>query len=151
MKKLKALDLEPRTKSVYPEPFASMMSGRAKRALGDQFGIKKFGVNLTVLKPGGISALLHRHSKSEEFVFILKGTATVVTDQGEYSLSEGECTGFIPGGVAHQMRNDTQDEVHYIEIGDREPGDMADYPVDDIKATQVDGKWVFHHKDGTVY
>jgi uncharacterized cupin superfamily protein len=48
--------------SIYPEPFASMMQGREKRRLGDKFGIKKFGVNLTKLLPGARSALLHRHS-----------------------------------------------------------------------------------------
>jgi len=35
----------PRTKpSNYPEPFASMMSGRIKRPLGDPYGQKNFGV-----------------------------------------------------------------------------------------------------------
>ncbi|CAN5230234.1 hypothetical protein BH10PLA2_BH10PLA2_39790 [soil metagenome] len=37
----------------YPEPFASRMTGREKRPLGDIFGIKNFGVNLTSIPPGG--------------------------------------------------------------------------------------------------
>jgi uncharacterized cupin superfamily protein len=41
------------------------MSKREKRQLGDQFGLKNFGVNLTRLFPGGESALLHRHSKQD--------------------------------------------------------------------------------------
>jgi hypothetical protein len=48
-----------RTTSLYPEPFASMVAGRAKRALGDVFGLKNFGVNLTRLAPGSRSALRH--------------------------------------------------------------------------------------------
>ena len=45
---LVAADAPPRTKpSNYPEPFASRMSGRTKRPLGDLFGLKNFGVNLT--------------------------------------------------------------------------------------------------------
>ena len=39
--------------SNYPEPFFSRMSGREKRPLGDLFGLKNFGVNLTTLHPGG--------------------------------------------------------------------------------------------------
>jgi uncharacterized cupin superfamily protein len=33
--------------SNYPEPFASRMAGRVKRPLGDLYGLKNFGVNLT--------------------------------------------------------------------------------------------------------
>ena len=43
-----------RTKSSnYPEPFFSHMNNRQKRPLGELFGIKNFGVNLTRLVPGG--------------------------------------------------------------------------------------------------
>ena len=57
-----AEDVPARTKkSVYPEPFASMMNGREKRQLGDFLGIINFGVILTRLAPGALSALLHRH------------------------------------------------------------------------------------------
>lgn len=43
---LSALDVPPRaTKSHDPEPFASRMAGRAKRALGDAFGLANFGVH----------------------------------------------------------------------------------------------------------
>ena len=42
--------------SNYPEPFASRMAGRAKRPLGDLFGLTNFGVNLTRLAPGAQSA-----------------------------------------------------------------------------------------------
>lgn len=53
-----------RTKpSTYPEPFFSRMARREKRPLGDLFGLKNFGVNLTRLAPGEESALLHRHSR----------------------------------------------------------------------------------------
>lgn len=150
--KLVALDVEPRTKSVYPEPFATMMNGRAKRALGNFFGITKYGVNLTIISPGGQSSLMHRHSKSEEFIYVLKGEVTLVTEDGEMILHPGECAGFTPKHGAHMLKNKSQEEVHYLEIGDREAGDEADYPQDDIKASQDEnGKWFFHHKDGNPY
>ena len=37
---------------IYPPPYAAALAGRAKRALGDLFGLSQFGVNLTVLAPG---------------------------------------------------------------------------------------------------
>src|SRR5215210_2178737 len=72
-----AASAPPRTRpSTYPEPFFSRMAKREKRPLGDLFGLKNFGVNLTRLAPGGESALLHRHSKQDEFVYILEGEPT---------------------------------------------------------------------------
>jgi len=142
-----------RTKpSNYPEPFFSRMAKREKRPLGDIFGIKNFGVNLTTLKPGGESALLHRHSKQDEFVYILEGTPTLVTDAGEIELAPGMCAGFPAAGVAHHLVNRTARDVVYLEIGDRTPGDEGSYPNDDLKAVLgPGGAWIFTHKDGQTY
>ena len=143
----------PRTKpSSYPEPFFSRMLKREKRALGDPFGLKNFGVNLTRLFPGGESALLHRHSKQDEFIYILQGEPTLITDAGEISLRPGMCGGFPAAGRAHQLVNRTALDVLYLEIGDRTAGDEGFYPVDDLQARlDAAGKWVFARKDGTLY
>ena len=132
---LAAASAAPRTKkSNYPEPFASRMEGRIKRPLGDLFGLKNFGVNLTTLAPGGSSALRHAHSKQDEFVYILQGRPTLVTDAGRTPLRPGDCAGFRAGtGDAHCLFNETDEEVVYLEVGDRIPGDSATYPDDDIK------------------
>ncbi len=150
---IEAASAPPRTKpSNYPEPFFSRMSKREKRPLGDLFGLKNFGVNLTKLAPGGESALLHRHSKQDEFIFILQGEPTLITDAGEMQLRPGMCAGFPAQGVAHQLVNRTAGEVVYLEIGDRTPGDEGSYPRDDIQAALgADGRWVFTHRDGTPY
>ncbi|HEY3919990.1 MAG TPA: cupin domain-containing protein [Stellaceae bacterium] len=142
-----------RTKpSNYPEPFFSRMGKREKRPLGDLFGLKNFGVNLTTLQPGGESALLHRHSKQDELVYILEGHPTLVTDRGEVALAPGMCAGFAAGGIAHQLVNRTTRDVVYLEIGDRTPGDEGSYPADDLKAALgPDGNWLFTHKDGRKY
>jgi uncharacterized cupin superfamily protein len=143
----------PRTKpSNYPEPFFSRMLKREKRQLGDVFGLKNFGVNLTRLMPGGESALLHRHSKQDEFIYILEGEPTLVTETGEVKLSPGMCAGFPAAGEAHQLVNRSSQDVLYLEVGDRTPGDEGSYPKDDIQAVLgADGKWVFTHKDGRPY
>jgi uncharacterized cupin superfamily protein len=138
--------------SNYPEPFFSRMMKREKRLLGDVFGIKNFGVNLTTLHPGGESALLHRHSKQDEFIYILQGNPTLVTDKGEVVLSPGMCAGFPAQGIAHHLVNRTESDITYLEIGDRTPGDEGSYPADDIQALLgPDGKWQFTHKDGRRY
>lgn len=143
----------PRTKpSNYPEPFASRVAGRDKRPLGDLFGIKNFGVNLTRLEPGSGSALLHRHDRQDEFVFVLEGEPTLVTDSEEVALKPGMCAGFPAGGLAHRLENRTDTDVVYLEIGDRTAGDSITYPSDDLAAKAApDGRWIFFHKDGTPY
>jgi len=150
---LRAADAAPRVKpSNYPEPFFSRMNGRVKRPLGDPFGLVNFGVNLTILRPGAVSALPHAHSKQDEFVYILEGSPTLVTDAGRTLLAPGDCAGFKSGtGEGHHLVNETDAEVTYLEIGDRSPGDEVSYPVDDLKAVMVDGKWRYAHKDGTPY
>lgn len=138
--------------SNYPEPFASRMIGREKRSLGDLFALSNFGVNLTKLLPGASSALRHAHSMQDEFVYILQGHPILVTDEGETPLSPGMCAGFKSGtGNAHQLLNLGDEEVHYLEIGDRSAGDSVVYPDDDLQAVFVEGKWRFMHKDGSPY
>jgi uncharacterized cupin superfamily protein len=138
--------------SVYPEPFASRMVGREKRQLGDLFGLTNFGVNLTRLAPNAVSALRHAHTKQDEFVYILQGRPTLHTDEGRSQLSPGMCAGFKAGtGNGHCLINETAEEVVYLEVGDRTPGDEGSYPDDDLKALLVEGKWKFVHKDGTPY
>jgi uncharacterized cupin superfamily protein len=135
---LDASAVPPRAKpSSYPEPFLSRMSKREKRALGDVFGLKNFGVNLTRLLPGGESALLHRHSKQDEFIYVLSGFPTLVTDAGEIALQPGMCAGFPASGRAHQLVNRTAFDVVYLEVGDRTAGDEGFYPADDIRPRKI--------------
>jgi len=150
---IKATDASLRMKaSNYPEPFQSKVSGRQKRVLGDVFGLTNFGVNHTTLKPGAQSALMHQHSRQDEFVYILSGEPTLKTDEGDMAMSAGMCAGFPAAGLAHHLVNETNEDVVYLEIGDRTKGDSGTYPNDDLKAELTkDGSWQFLHKDGTPY
>jgi uncharacterized cupin superfamily protein len=150
---INAAEAPPRTTpSAYPEPFASHMIGRQKRPLGDLFGLTNFGINLTRLAPHAVSALRHAHSKQDEFIYILQGHPTLHTDEGRTQLSPGMCTGFKAGtGNGHRLINETTEDVVYLEIGDRTPGDEGIYPDDDLKALRGEGQWLFFHKDGRPY
>jgi uncharacterized cupin superfamily protein len=148
-----AADAPARLKSSnYPEPFFSRMAKRDKRPLGDLFGLKNFGVNLTRLLPGGSSALRHAHTRQDEFVYILEGRPTLVTDAGRAALKPGMCAGFKAGtGDAHHLVNESDEDVVYLEIGDRTHGDEVNYPDDDLAVVTVDGRRRMAHKDGTLY
>jgi uncharacterized cupin superfamily protein len=141
---LVASEVAPRSRrSVYPAPFAARFAGREKRALGEPFGLTRFGVNLTRLAPGASSSLRHAHTEQDE----------LHTDEGQTRLEPGMCAGFRAGsGNAHRLLNETDQEVEYLEIGDRAESDTASYPDDDLCA-RLDhtGAWRFTHKDGTPY
>lgn len=140
-----------RTSTFYPAEFAARVAGRVKRPLGDLFGIEGFGVNLTVLEPGAQSSVKHRHTVQDEFVFILSGELVLAHDSGETRLVAGMCAGFPSGGTAHHLVNRSQAPAAYLEIGDRRPGDSAEYPEDDLAAVRDGDGWRFTHKDGTPY
>ncbi len=129
-----------------------MMQGRVKRQLGEVFGLSNFGVNLTRMAPGSISALRHSHSRQDEFIYILEGAPTLITESGETQLEPGMCAGFKAGeGGGHQLVNRSGGVVIYLEIGDRSEGDSVFYPDDDIEAYLAGEAWCFRHKNGEHY
>jgi uncharacterized cupin superfamily protein len=148
-----AAEIPARSKrSNYPEPFASMMDGRSKQAVGDAFGLKNFGVNRTTLIPGAISALHHAHSRQDEMIYVLQGHPTLYTGERQTELHPGMCAGFAAGGAPHHVKNNTSENVIILEIGDRTPGDEVTYPDDDLQiATGADGNRHAAHKNGEPY
>ena len=148
-----ALDVPPRAAvSFYPEPFARRMSGRSKRQLGEFFGLRNFGINLTRLEPGSSSSLRHAHTRQDEFLYVVEGAPTLVTNEGRRTLAPGDCVGFAAGtGNAHHLVNESDAAVLYLEIGDRTKGDEVEYPDDDLRVGEVEGRRRYLHKDGTPY
>jgi len=146
------LSITARTGSGYPAPFDELVSGREKRALGNAVGLKNFGVNLVVLHPESASSQRHHHSKQDEFIYVLSGEITLCTDDGKQNIKAGECIGFPSAtGNGHHLINESDSIATYIEIGDRTPGDQADYPDIDLVAKSENGRYKFYHKDGKPY
>ncbi len=153
MKPINPTDIAPREKrTVYPEPFASLIGNREKRIIGDLFGLSNFGVNYTTLNPKAQSALKHAHTTQDEFIFVIEGNPTLYFGDEEFILNPGECFGFPKNGPAHHLVNNTDNTVTYLEIGCRNSSDETNYPNDDLVARMgQEGKWVFYHKNGTPY
>lgn len=153
MADLKLPALDPSTVAVargsgYPEPFRSRMGDRGKRRLGDACGLTRFGVNLVTLGAGGQSALRHWHTREDEFVYIVSGELTLITDAGEQTLSAGMCVGYpADNGDAHHLVNRSGALATYLEIGNRDEADECFYPDDDVAL--VDNSTRYVHKDGS--
>ncbi|MBE9004921.1 cupin domain-containing protein [Fortiea sp. LEGE XX443] len=142
-----------RTTSIYPDEFQHFVTGRVKKALGNAAGLKKYGVNLVTLEPGSRSALRHWHTRQDEFIYIIAGEATLVTNAGKQILTPGMMVGFPAGEEdGHQLVNNSDQVVVYLEVGDRTSDDEVYYPDDDLIAKAgVNGERIFIKKDGTLY
>jgi len=142
--------VEVRYGTAYPDEFKPVAEGREKRALGSAVGLTHYGVNLVCLKPGAASALRHWHMKEDEFVYVLEGELTLVTDDGEQVLGPGMAAGF-PAGEAdgHHLANKSGKDALYLEIGDRDPDEEVHYPDVDLHGRRIDGRFTFTRKDGS--
>lgn len=147
-------DITPRTSTIYPKPYDEVVKGRTKYVLGNAFDLNQFGVNLTVLAPGGMTALRHWHSAEDEFIYVLDGEVTLMTDEGDTLMRAGEFVGFkagVPNG--HCFANRSGQDVRILEVGTRNIAqDRGFYPGLDlmVKATP-DGKRGFFKLSGEPY
>ncbi len=150
---LTAAELSPKNASGYPEPYRSRVLPREKRPLGDALGLTKFGVNLTTLPPGKESSMRHHHTLEDELVYVLEGEVVLITDEGEQVLRPGDCAGFPSGNRnGHQLVNRSAQPARYLEISNRDPADLAEYPdVDLAYGHRPDGSFQYTRKDGTPY
>lgn len=131
-----ASEVEERGGTAYPPPFRAAVAGRFSRRLGDHFGLTQFGANLVRLAPGAASALRHAHSAEDEFVLVLEGAPTLITDAGAQAMGPGMVAGFPAGtGDAHHLVNRTDRDVVFLVVGTRAMDrDVVTYPDDDLRA-----------------
>jgi len=150
---LDPMSVEARKGSSYPEPWKSQCGEREKRALGDALGLNDFGVNLVRLPPGALSSQRHWHTHEDEFVYVLEGELTLITDGGEQKLKPGMTAGFPAGkGDGHHLVNKSKNWAVYLEVGSRSLEDEVVYPDIDLALTNSrHGKQRFTKKNGEPY
>ena len=149
------LDQAPRAEGCrYPAPFDAPCQARHWLKLGDAAGLTQFGVNLLTLEPGTWSSQRHWHSHEDEFVYVLEGEVTLVTDAGPQRLRAGDCAGFKAGSRdGHHLRNESGAPAKLLVVGSRNDADHGEYPDIDMKylAGRYSGGGGYVHKDGTPY
>ncbi len=144
--------VEGRRGTIYPTQFKDGLDGRIKRALGDAGGLSQFGVNLTTLEPGAKSAHRHWHTREDEFIYILDGELTLVTEAGAEQLGAGMAATFPAGEPdGHQLINRGSQPATYLEIGTRTMDEDVVYSDIDMRMQKRDGKTAFLHKSGEPY
>ena len=139
--------------TLYPPPFDQPCQKRERRRLGDAAGLQQFGVNLMRLPPGSWSSQRHWHSHEDEFVYVLAGEVTLVSDAGTEVLRAGDAAGFRAGDPdGHTLQNRSAADVLVLEVGTRAPAqDVTTYPGLDLVAPAGGEPASFTHRDGTPY
>lgn len=142
-------DVEEHAGTFYPDAIKGASEARLKKRLGDAAGLTKFGVNLTTLPPGAASALRHWHAEEDEFIYVLEGEVTVVSDAGEQVLTPGMAAGFPAGKPdGHMLRNRAGAPAVVLEVGNRVPRDTVTYPDDDLALVKEPGNHQYYNKAG---
>ena len=147
-KRIDIARLIPVVGTLYPPPFDEPCRARQRTKLGDAADLTQFGVNLLRLPPGAWSSQRHWHAREDEFVYVLSGEVTLVTDEGTEALHAGDAAGFKaddPNG--HCLQNRSDHDAVVLEIGSRIAGEVARYS--DIDMMAHAGSYT--HRDGAPY
>jgi uncharacterized cupin superfamily protein len=121
-----------------------------RQRLGDAGGLTQFGVNLLRLPPGAWSSQRHWHSGEDEFVYVISGEVTLITDRGAEVLRAGDCAAF-PRNAAdgHHLVNRSDATAMCLEVGTRAQEDVVRYP--DIDLLFDSNVGAYTRRDGTPY
>ena len=142
--------LPEKTASLYPEPWGSWMKGRRTLLLGRAGRLTQFGVNITILAPGARSSLRHWHLNEDEFVMVLEGALTLVTDDGEHPMGPGDCAAFPAGEpLGHTMVNRSDAEGRFLVVGSRAPQEVCTYTDVDLRLELAGREARFTRRDGS--
>jgi uncharacterized cupin superfamily protein len=144
--------LTPIVGTLYPPPFDEPCRTRERTRLGDAAGLTQFGVNLLRLPPGAWSSQRHWHEREDEFVYVLSGEVTLVTDDGPELLRAGDAAGFRAGEEnGHCLQNRSDADALVLEVGSRIEGEVAWYSDIDMKTVPGGTPSPFARRDGTPY
>jgi uncharacterized cupin superfamily protein len=134
----------------YPFPFDQPCNDQSTQRLARHADLTSFGVNLTVIESGTWSSQRHWHSHEDEFVWVLEGELTLVTDGGDEVLRAGDCAAFRRGDPdGHHLVNKSSRRARVLEIGNNDPEDRCVYSDIDMIAEPDVAR--YRHRDGTPY
>jgi uncharacterized cupin superfamily protein len=111
------------------EPWDEVGDDIRVRWFGHPFGADMLGASLWEFLPGSPEDSLHMHYGVEEMFFVLSGTLTVRTPEGEERLSPGDVVYFPegPDGL-HDFSNRSAEPVRMLAISTKRFPDVVAYP-----------------------
>lgn len=104
-----------------------------KKDIGTWGGGHPFDVEAQRIPPGKINFPLHEHAAQWEAYYILSGSGQMRTPAGLYDIGAGDYL-VCPPGEAHQLINNSKQDLLYLVIADQPQADVIHYP--------DSGKWL---------
>jgi len=150
MKKIDLSIVPAESGGTYPSPFDEPCRAQSCQRLARYAGLTQFGVNVTVIATGAWSSQRHWHSHEDEFVWVVEGELTLVTNAGEEILRPGDCAAFKAGDPdGHHLVNRSDRLAKVLEIGNSDSRDRCVYS--DIDMVAGPGEAGYSHRDGAPY
>jgi uncharacterized cupin superfamily protein len=105
-------------------PNSEMVGAR----LGALVGLSRTAVNWVRVPAGKESFIYHSHYREEEWIYILSGRGVAEIDGEEFEVAAGDFMGFPTPGVAHHLRNPSDEDLVYLVGGEDLDVEIADFP-----------------------
>jgi uncharacterized cupin superfamily protein len=113
------------------EPFArgERYASRSVR-VGPLLGAKDLGYSYDVVPPGKSSCPFHSHRAEEEMFFIVRGRGLLRYGAETRPIRAGDLICCPTGGpdTAHQIINDSDEELAYLSVSTMQPVEVCEYP-----------------------
>ncbi|HET9578053.1 MAG TPA: cupin domain-containing protein [Usitatibacter sp.] len=98
--------------------------------IGPLLGARDLGYSYDVVPPGKRSCPFHSHLAEEEMFFIIRGTGTLRYGSETRTIRAGDLICCPTGGpeTAHQIINDSNEELAYLSVSTMMPAEVCEYP-----------------------
>jgi uncharacterized cupin superfamily protein len=98
--------------------------------IGPLLGAKDLGYSYDVLPPGKAGCPFHSHRAEEEMFFIVRGRGLLRYGTETRPIRAGDFICCPTGGpdTAHQIINDSSEELAYISVSTMMPAEVCEYP-----------------------
>jgi uncharacterized cupin superfamily protein len=98
--------------------------------MGPALGAKHLGYSYDVVPPGKRSCPFHSHRGEEEMFLVLRGTGTLRYGSETRRVRAGDVICCPTGGpeTAHQIVNDSDQDLAYLSVSTMLPADVCEYP-----------------------
>src|SRR5262245_59248759 len=89
----------------------------------------RLGVGQVRVPPGRTAVPSQMHQREDEVYFILSGRGVLRYGENLHPLEAGDCVSCPAGtGIAHQIANNSDDDLIYLAIGPHDPDEVCVYP-----------------------
>ena len=95
---------------------------------GTLLGLTGRGCALTIVPPGKCAYPFHRHHVTDELFYVLSGTGEVRLDGETKPIKAGDLIANPAGKDAHQIVNNSTEELRYLAISEIGTVDVIEYP-----------------------